>query len=148
MRCWRRRQSFASLLHFTIQILSVLFLCCAPGHVNFIHSTVWKSTIQILMRITNTYLGNCREVSKTKNLWTKITQQEWVQSQTSDCHLHNEWQWLAAITPHWLHQIHIVKVEKHIIIWSKFWANNDTKNASWVSVAFLGATGRHGHDVG
>jgi hypothetical protein len=34
----------------------------------------------------------------------------WVTHKVSDHHLHNEWQWLAATTPHWLHQFLIVGV--------------------------------------
>lgn len=47
--------------------------------------------------------------------------------QVSNPDLHDEWQWLTAITPHWLHQLPTVGEDKYITICSKFCANNYTK---------------------
>ncbi len=43
-----------------------------------------------------------------------------------DCHLHHKWQWLAAITPHWLLQLWTVSVQKCMIVRSKFQTSNCT----------------------
>jgi hypothetical protein len=45
----------------------------------------------------------------------------------SDHHLHNEWQLLAAITPHWLHQLLTVGVDNYTTICSEFQANKYRK---------------------
>ncbi len=45
----------------------------------------------------------------------------------SDHHLHHEWQLLAAITPHWLHQLLTVGVDNYTTIWSEFQANKYRK---------------------
>lgn len=37
----------------------------------------------------------------------------------SDCHLHHEWQWLAAVTTHWLHWLPTAGVDKYILLSSK-----------------------------
>jgi hypothetical protein len=63
-------------------------------------------------------------------------------------HLHHEWQWQAAMTTHWVHQLPTVGVDKHIIIFPKTWANHYTQSVSWVSVAFPEAMGRLRRDVG
>jgi hypothetical protein len=54
----------------------------------------------------------------------------------SDHHLYHEWQWLAVNTPLWLHQLPKMVVQQNIILCSKIRANNYTKSASWVPVAF------------
>ncbi len=54
----------------------------------------------------------------------------------SDHHLYHEWQWLAVNTPLWLHQLPKMGVQQKIILCSKIRANNYTKSASWVPVAF------------
>jgi hypothetical protein len=54
----------------------------------------------------------------------------------SDHHLYHEWQWLAVNTPLWLHQLPKMGVQQNIILCSKIRANNYTKSASWVPVAF------------
>ncbi len=61
---------------------------------------------------------------------------------TDHHHLHDEQQWQAAMTTHWVHQLPTVGVDKHIIIFPKTWANHYTQSASWVSVAFPEAMGR------
>jgi hypothetical protein len=43
-----------------------------------------------------------------------------------DCHQHHEWQWLAAITPHWLLQLSTVSIQKSMIVRSKFQTSNCT----------------------
>jgi hypothetical protein len=45
----------------------------------------------------------------------------------SDHHLHHEWQLLAAITPHWLHQLLTVGVDNYTTICSEFQANKYRK---------------------
>ncbi len=49
---------------------------------------------------------------------------------SSDNHLHNEWQWLAAITHHWPCQIPTVGVDKYIITCSEFWVRERGVNLS------------------
>ncbi len=56
-----------------------------------------------------------------------------VAHKVTDHHLHQEWQWQAAMTTHWVHQLPTVGVDKHIIIFPKTWANHYTQSASWVS---------------
>jgi hypothetical protein len=45
----------------------------------------------------------------------------------SDHHLHHEWQLLAAITPHWIHQLLTVGVDNYTTICSEFQANKYRK---------------------
>jgi hypothetical protein len=72
----------------------------------------------------------------------------WGSLKVSDHHLHHKQLWWAAMTTHWFHQLPTEGVCKYIIVYPKFQTNQNTKSVSWVSVAFLEATGRLLHDAG
>jgi hypothetical protein len=50
-----------------------------------------------------------------------------IRDKVSDHHLHHEWQLLAAITPHWLHQLLTVGVDNYTTICSEFQAKKYRK---------------------
>jgi len=64
--------------------------------------------------------------SKTKNKHDK-NQCGHNTHKVSDHHLHYKCQWLAATTPHWLHQPLMLGVDKSTVIWSNFEQNDYTK---------------------
>jgi hypothetical protein len=78
---------------------------------------------------------HCVSASKTKTTMTRLSTSKLYR----DHHLHHEWQWLAAMTPHWFSQLLTVGVDKHITICLKFQANNHKKAASQVSVTSVEA---------
>ncbi len=92
---------------------------------------------------TSAFLVCC--ICRSKFLWNCRAIQQQVQSQPYESHSDFIKNRQAAMTTHWLHQLPTVGVDKYVIISTK--SGHYTKSASWVSVTFLGATGRLGHDV-
>jgi hypothetical protein len=58
----------------------------------------------------------------------KSAQKSLVTSLWPENHYHHEWQWLAATTSHWCHQLLTVAADKSIVIFSKVQVRMYTKN--------------------
>jgi hypothetical protein len=73
----------------------------------------------------------------------KLTWQEWrghnlmsVTNKVSDHQHHHEYQWLAAMTAHWVHKLPMVGVDKNNKSTKHFKQTITQTSASWVSVTF------------
>jgi hypothetical protein len=76
---------------------------------------------------------HCVSAGKTKTSMTRLSTSKLYR----DHHLHHEWQWLAAMTPHRFSQLLTVGVDKHITICLKFQANNHKKKLHLKSLKYL-----------
>jgi hypothetical protein len=90
--------------------------------------------IDISMRLESKL---CNSILKVKilSVLAKHTKQEWVWSAPSECphkvsdlHLHHEWQWIAAITPYWLHHHPTMGIDKYIFNLLKIPQRESNKN--------------------
>ncbi len=71
-------------------------------------------------------------------LWVSLTK-------VSDHYCHHEELWLAAMTPHWLHQLSTIAIDKYIMAYLWFHSKSSQKSASRVSMTLLETSSRLSH---
>ncbi len=94
--------------------LKLLQLCCCPAYQPISTNLAFRVS-------SNQNQRNMRQAMSITNEHVMS-----IRCKVSDQDLHHQWQQLAAITPHWLHQIQTVSVYKYNMLCLKWQANNYT----------------------